>query len=665
MEKRGRKISEDEDELKTSFAFIAASAFLGHQTIRPSVSEPTQSSAVSKATNSVGINTISSHSRKSSGTSNAQVTGYNSTRGHGRKESWGKTALKATTGLCAFGTDISPVEEKSPNSAAQARDHSKYAVLEDGQPMVLNAHGEAGRNGVLLITPYPKPPPQYAPQNRVNTQLAPSPVPSSSAESTSRSGVGIAVSTPTALLPLSQEEAFQFASHPFASHYNEELPHPSDYAGPHPSSARAPAFNNVDDMRDINQRHRRQPSGGASYNAPAPISHPYASASDPRPRPTLRLPAAAGGLTVPVTTMFAQVGNGDIREVLPDELQYSPYSQNPSSTNSSRNSDALGVEEALSVAFSRAGLSDRERTSGDEAKDFFPVIENDDEDDDDSNFPRDENDTGVSVAAAQIVTGMSAIKSPAELRHNIMPRVDEVSPFMSPTSEANDNGWRTSVNGGIIRQESIASQRSPFYAPILKQESSSPGLSLDSSPMASPRQISSMEEEDYQDLFYRPGMQSAGNSIRRTPSSELVKSLSSRTPSGSDPPKVFSRPPIAKTASTGSALTNLSRQLSEFSSQLDDERQTFGVMNDSPRSNHFIDVEERGDGLPLDDDDELVFDTGHDTSVSLNISGIRHVSADPSLIIPEDVESEAGLSMDGHDETVEGAGKYCSIYSMD
>lgn len=140
-----------DSELTTSFDIIAATAFHGNQKHLPSVSLP-PSSAVSRAgTNSVGMTTTSTHSRKSSAAS------------HARKDSWGLSAIKTAkstanaTGLCAFSVDgqfHSPEEEKSKGlEGALMRENTKYVRL-DEKP---SEKRDPGESGVMLIAPHAVP----------------------------------------------------------------------------------------------------------------------------------------------------------------------------------------------------------------------------------------------------------------------------------------------------------------------------------------------------------------------------------------------------------------------------------------------------------------------------------------------------------------------------
>ena len=633
----GRKNSTEDQELVTSFGVLAATAFHGHQLSKPSISVGNSSAASrSMGTNSTGINTTSTHSRKSSGASHAG-------RGHGRKESWSKSAIKSAkstanaTGLCAFNIDVSPVDEKALNleRALDDEGRTKYVSLDLQRA---DEKRDAGESGVVLIAPHANANQAQqlaAPQPRPVVVFSPSPVPSNhsdASQSTSQTGVGIALSTPTVLVP--DQEQFLFPDHPYAAIMGaarESVPRASDYAGPHPTSTAKMAEFNVDDstLHNVSARHRLPPA--VVY---AQVErHPYAavqassSTSNPRSRPTLQVPVTRAEVS-PAKKMFAEV-NHHLREVLPDEIQYSPYSMNPPSRNSKRNSE-LGVEEALSVAFSHGSLDDMEDEL--DMQDELDMDEEDSAEVQDASM-EEEDLTGTSAADAQILTAQPAARTAPLYR--TMPQIDE---------DSVRDSWRNSRdeadNAGMPR----SIQHTPAASGFSMKESSP---SINSSPMTSPRALRKFDEsEDFSDLFYRPG-HSAGNSIR-SPSMEVNRGLLSREPSGSIEKPLF---PISRTESV-SALAGLTRKLSEeFSSQLDDERRTFGG-RDTPVHQH-----EQGHHV---NEAEMHALLSHGSppgaNVPLRVPTTRPQSIDPSILVPEDVVSSRTSSILDPQESEEATG---------
>ncbi|KAH8110021.1 hypothetical protein DFH11DRAFT_1843049 [Phellopilus nigrolimitatus] len=543
------KTAEDESELATSFDLIAATAFHGHQTLKPKVSFANASSGTkSGGTNSTGVNTTSNASQGGLGTGTS--------RGHARKESWNNSANAA--GLCAFNKDMSPVDER-----AMALDNALDA-REDRR--------EAGRDGVVLVAPHAAsqlsiPRPQAA-------AASSSPVPSDrSGDSTSHSGVGIALSTPTALLE-NPEQLFSFADHP-------DAPRVSDYAD-----------HTLDDsaLNDVNTRRRVPETASHSHTHKPSLPHPYAVAK-PLSRPTLQLPSPA--------SMFAQVGTGKVREVQPDEFH-----------RANRNSDALGVEEALSVAFSRGSMDDDQ-------------VDKQIENDEDADFGRTD---------AQILIIPPAGRSTAYYK-STMPQIDEVS---------GHDSWRNSQD-----EDSNANLSAPQHPTSMSvfasgSNSSQAPVSLDSSPMTSPRQFKKFDDmEDYSDLFYRPGQQTAGSSSRHIPPSELARAANSREVSNGANRRI---PASLSRSDSGSALTNLHRQLSlQYSSHVDDGRHILGRDEELSRHNgSLMNIEEDFD------DSHAILSQGSSpgATLPLRIPTSRPLSSnDPSHLIPEDVESSRASSI--------------------
>lgn len=626
----GRKNSAEEEELVTSFGIIAASAFHGHQLSKPTISVGNSSTASrSMGTNSAGINTISTHSRKSSNESHTA-------KGHIRKESWSKAAIKSAkstanaAGLCAFNVDVSPVDEKALNlerAIDQDDGRTKFVSLDLQRT---EEKRDAGESGVVLIASHANTNTQAShqlvvPQPRPAVIFSPSPVPSDNSDasqSTSHSGVGIALSTPTVVV--ADQEQFLFPDHPFASTTGtnrEAVPRASEYAGPHPTSARLAEYN-VDDstLNNVSARHRLPPAANRLYASVE--RHPYAAAqssSSSRPRPTLQVPTTRDEVS-PSRRMFAEI-NSSLREVLPDEIQYSPYSVNPPSRSSKRDSDALGVEEALSVAFTHRSLDDMDM---DEMEEDVTEARSMDE----------EDLTGTSAVGAQILTAQAALRSAPLYR--TMPQIEE---------DSVRDSWRDSRDDGDDTIMPHAYQHTLAASGFSIKESTP---SINSSPMTSPRLVKKYDEtEDFSDLFYRPG-HSAGNSIR-APSMEYSRGLASREPSGSLE-KAPSNP-ISRTASV-SALTGLTRQLSEeYNSLLDDEGHTFGRRDSPVHHDH-------EQGYREDEPQVHALHTrgSSGANVPLRVPMTRPQSIDPSLLVPEDVRSSRTSSILDPQGTEEGTG---------
>ncbi|KAI5120060.1 hypothetical protein M0805_007810 [Coniferiporia weirii] len=623
--KLAAKLADSESELVTSFDLIAVTAFHGHQTLKPSIS--LANTFAGTHSDSPGLNTTSSHSRNTSSTSHNGAP-----RGHARKESWGKTALKTAkstanaTGLCAFTEDLSPAEEKIPAlDGALEWDRTKLANS--------NPHGERRdtREGdVMLITPYAMP---TVPQSQLNvpqpaTTFSPSPVPSTQSGSTSRSGVGIALSTPTGLVQ-AQENMFLFTDHPYASisqlHSNsDDIPRASDYAGPHPTKVVDYSLSDPS-MHDVSARHR-MPVAAARMHTQPQFVHPYAVVES-HSRPTLHVPT---GSTSSPASMFAQVGSGVVREVMAEEIQYSPYSaRHPGSFD--HDNDQLGVEEALSMAFSHGGIGD---------------IQDDERDDDGER-------TITDIERSEVQTVIVPPRSTTiHYRGVPMPQIDEVSGHSS---------WQTSQDGDA--NGNISAQLMTFAsAGVSKANSiSSPGLmSLDSSPMTSPRQFKRFDDtEDYSDLFYRPGQQPYGGADRPSSSGEQTRGSSSQRAGGSAGGERPVLSPLSRSDSSGSALTNLQRHLGQrYNSRSDDEQQYVLSGDEELNRHHNNDLEEGDEDV---DDVHAMVSQGSSppgAAVPLRMLTSRPMNFDPPHLIPEDVESSRASSILGRFEHEDGTVYY-------
>ena len=207
--------------------------------------------------------------------------------------------------------------------------------------------------------------------------------------------------------------------------------------------------------------------------------------------------------------MFADVGTGSIREVLPDDIQYSPYSAQHSE-NSKHNSEALGVEEALSLAFSRGGPNADE--AGGQKEDGSGVTED---------FGR--------RSAGQELIAPAVLRTTTDYRVERLPQIDEGSVHDS---------WQNSQD---VDEHGHLLVPTPMSTVSFKPKFSPGQASLDSSPMASPRQFKKFDDmEDYSDLFYRPGQStsvsggekagrnSSGSSGEPTPPNEIANPLGIR-----------------------------------------------------------------------------------------------------------------------------------------
>ncbi|KAL5481095.1 hypothetical protein ACEPAI_10036 [Sanghuangporus weigelae] len=619
---------ESESELAFSFDLIAATAFHGSQTLKPHVHYgPSTTGSGSRNgagtnTTSTGLNTTSTHSRNTSNASK-NATSRSIGHGHNRKESWSKSAIRTAkhtaqaTGLCSGNDDLSPADEKVlALDGKLQQDRTRYVHLNprDGRT-------GADDDSVVDITAKSS---QYLNATQTNF-VGPSLSPVPSDRSGGSTGVGIALSTPTVLV----DHPFQFSDHPYASGPNSvEIPRPAEYAGPHPSRMAEFALTESS-LNDVAARHRLPSAVVASRSyTETPTLHPYAAAEQ-RSRPTLRVPVSS---IPPPKKMFADIGTGSIREVLPDDIQYSPYSAQHSE-NSKHNSEALGVEEALNLAFSRKDSATDEKGG---------QVEGD---------TRDAEDFGPRTVGQELIAPV-LMRSAADYRVERMPQIDEGS-----MRESWQNSQDVDEHGRFLVP-------TPMSTISFKPKFSPAQTSLDSSPMTSPRQFKKFDDtEDYSDLFYTPGQpasvsgglraggNSSGSSGEPTPPNEPTNPLNFREEEGF----ATRRPLLAR---SNSALTNLRRKLSEeYRTSIDDRHI---LSEDVNLRRHVSDVPEVDDEFG-DMNDIVSQGSPPGASLPLRLGLTHSESPGPVHVIPEDVESSRASSVLERYETEEGTEVYYRV----
>lgn len=574
------------NESQSNFDFLAARTFLGNQSIVPVIHPSRHERTVSQGTSVAKSHTNSnSLSKTISKVSKASKGSHH--QGHSRNASWSKSALKmakSTPLLCGINDEATktPMDEKASALESVLRGNSTTIIrLADPalSPADSGSYGRNSRNG-----------------------LSPTP----SAE------VGIALSTP---LPSDDNhydpEAIQLLNHPYAqgASYTPRAAAPisdprhdsprggSDYAGPHLTHTHLASVSTVDNT-DVSMRHRLPPQA---------FVHPYAHASVrdsyqgehkiiPVPRTDSNVP--------PASKMWAPLSSGEVREVLPDEIQYSPFipqqSHFPGSSSPSRDytrsstvfPDTVAVGEALAYATMRK-LGSRDSGLGtSENHDMEP--------------PRD----------VEILHTISRMPSRTQVLHRKPVQYDASQPpyhqvittssdpssnhfdASSPPAESN-NYFRTT---SPLRPDTshTNSGSSPNVHSEMTSESSSPQLS--------PRRLGSLDDlEHFQDLFVPWDVGSHG---RRT----------------------------------GSGLTSLARQLTDDFEELNAQR----ARSRTPES---IRTEIRDDE-GLDDDVHFVASeapqelSNLQTTSPLRIPGNSKQTAafQASEILPEDVGSSGESS---------------------
>ncbi|KAI0367408.1 hypothetical protein BV20DRAFT_950322 [Pilatotrama ljubarskyi] len=601
------------------------------------------------------------------------------TPGHGRNHSLGKSALRmvrttATTaaGLCgiAGGHDVdeerhkgkAPMDEKAAAmEEALKRDGTKVIHLRDQMPRRDDRGG-----GVVVITP-----PSEAGPRTTQHQPAVGPgglhgvSPTPSGLSTSAEGVGIAISSPVPPEDPTEQEPIriphpyaQGATYPYYQRTNGRAPVLPAVRPARSDSSAAPSPTTTTGEESIT-RHR-QPIVVHPYSPYAQVNHPFAAitGNDSTPVNAVRArPNKHLSVRPPQSSMFAELAPGQIREILPDEIQYSPFiptppvqlpepsrSSNPSGHPygpSSKRTSEWGFAEALSHTMQRPlstdsglGTSENHDVPTPERIKVSHVLE--DSDDIVVLSPEQEpveEDLGMLSPHSKASSGVLESRG---RRPGVTREATQVSSNHTLASSPMEN-----VNPPVFRKVPSASQRS------FNSSGSSPGVvSQQSSPPLSPRPITNNDDLDrFRDLFYRPPES-------RTPSSEDSLPPISRRPSGNIPIEL-----TARSTRTLSGLTSLARQLNENIEEME-AYEAMGEGYERDRASPMWGARYGGLGGQRPDDlgpeptqvlsqspPGLIYEReGTGTPLRLPIHANLALSQ-PSDNIPEDVESSRASSM--------------------
>ncbi|KAF9457596.1 hypothetical protein BDZ94DRAFT_1272786 [Collybia nuda] len=575
----------------SNFDFLAARSLLGNQAVMPIIVTPETS--VSHATSSGGTFSRTSHSHSNSLSKTLSKSSKSHSHGHSRTDSWGRSALKlaktATCGMTGVDSSIldSSEETGSGLESALKRDGTKIIRLAD--PALITVD-----KGLSAYT----------------TPQTSSPTPSGSGVSDSR--IGIALSTPPLADDGADRDSIHLVAHPYAQGggYNytsaaeSHSEKGSDYAGPHPSMTTA-----SQPMRnlDVSSRHRLPPQAA---------SHPYAQVSTPDLYTDVKKIVREDSDVPPPAKMWAQFSPGVLREVLPKDIQYSPF-MSESGQESSRNSkiinDTVGVGEALAYAVRPTASKD----SGLGTSEDY------------------EAQLGQQPVAGSSGLGKRSYRQPVQYdatRPSYLSQAQKSSDPSSAHTFASSPLVPPPTPPPFIRDGSLGIED-------FRGTSISPGMtSENSSPPHSPHSFGSPDDlEGYRDLFFKPSTQYMeqsfdANTMGSVPTSWDANSRSRRT---------------------GSGLTSLARQLSaEFEQMaLERERESSVYSRDSipmaPRA-AFV-------RRPTDASLEFVFEeTSQFGSRGGSASPPDHSTLSafhPSINIPEDVESSRASSpIDPHED---------------
>jgi len=453
----------------------------------------------------------------------------------------------------------------------------------------------------------------------------------------SESKIGIAIGTPP-----SEESGF-IPNHPYANgglsfrHTDVPLAKP-DIGGPHPSTVNPTVPSNA--IPDVNVRQ----------NLPPPMTlHPYAQTELPARDSYIDANGLIGqyrsqDTTPHPSTMWAQLSPGVVREVLPDDIVYSPFSPDKRYAATPRTPmtihDTIGVGETLVNATRFKADEDRiviqpetheergEQGSWDPEDDQIELPE----------FgPSTTRRNGMQFTTTR-PTDMERVgqkpSDPITLASSQLEYRNNLS-FPSQTTESSPLEYTGHTSFGLGQSSSTGLLYASRH-PVDRAQSTSPATSTDSSPqpLGSPNDL-----ESFQDLFYRPRT----DSTRRTPNEAALPDTP--LPSQGASTSWELNMPNRRTGST--TLTTLARQLSDEFEQmaLEHTRENEGNRWSQPNtvsSRQNSDMSRR----PTEGSLQFVFEgmSNVETSPEDAILSNSGQAFKASETLPEDVESSRASS---------------------
>ncbi|ESK95086.1 hypothetical protein Moror_13818 [Moniliophthora roreri MCA 2997] len=506
---KAKKGGKRPDKTHPHIEFLAARGLLGNQDPIPIHIHPSREAGGRPRANSqtdnrgVAFGWPSGHGHSPSKATSKSSKSHSGT--HSRSDSLGKSALKvakSTAALCVGGIVITPVEEK---------DNDKLAIYGGDHVMRLPTPPHVGR-----ISPF-------------DVRISPT------STGVSDPNVGIAISTTPITDEAFDRESIRLPSHPYAqggfyvSHQDDEVAR-TDTAPAQPS--------------------RSPPSSQVQQNATS--AHPYALASSVEDYDSRIVPQARPDSLVPAPEkMWANWGTGGPHEVLPSDLQYSPFITSDgdneklpirrSMRNSSPIYDTAGIGEALAWAVHRqsrdSGLGTSEGPEsiavggqGSVSEEYSPV--------------------GIAIPSGSANRYSTARRIPVQY--------DASRP--AHLHHAHKNSTSTPPPTSPVQMSSVEEQSEPetsIYERLgvparNNSDGSSPGQSSsNSSPPVSPPPLGNVDDlESYRDLFYRP---------RGMSTNSITPPLNPRSPTHQ--PNIPWDVRSQGTNNTG--LTSIVRQLSE------------------------------------------------------------------------------------------------------
>ncbi|TFK38252.1 hypothetical protein BDQ12DRAFT_631544 [Crucibulum laeve] len=607
---KGKKIPVNYHQ--SNMDFLAARACLGNQDRFISVTDSPPIPA--KVPTSMHTDsTRPSHSHSNSLVKTLTKSSKTHSRSHSRGDSWSKSALKMaknTVAICGFSADGSGNGMLTPHEANMDERGSslEHALRREGTRVIRLADpAQIPVDKGLPITP-------IAP---LTMSPRVSPTPSGSAMSDSR--VGIALSTP----PLVDDtESIRIPAHPYAqggmfsystaanASDGRQVERGSDYAGPH-LSAPATAATKLE-TSEVAARHKLPPHI---------VLHPYAAqtssaAQDSYQDDKLITQIRHDSNVPPPAKMWAQLSPGVVREILPSEIQYSPFmpSQagdsptNREARNSNIITDTVGVGEALAYA----SLSRRSRDSGLGTSEDHEII----------HLPLQQSE-------------WQRRSIPEETSPEIVQRVHRLT-VMYDTRPQYDRRIASNPSNHTLASSPLVEPAEAQYLNVFNMPVANPSLAdtSGSSSSYSPRPLGSPNDLDnYHDLFYRPTHSST----------EQLQHPLTESARDSLLPDIPKRPWDLTHRRTGSGLTTLARQLSEeFDAMAIEREQTNSQYSQSSPSISGQSISRRP---PTDGSLAFVLEeVGRSESPTSGI-GVFVGEVDPmlafkpSVSIPEDIES--------------------------
>ena len=511
-----------------TFEFLAERTLLGHQAI-PSVvhttanpfADPSQTvSAGGLATRSFG-STFPRLRSKSHGHSNSAGTILDGP-GHRRKESVTsilRRARSTATGLCVGADGISNPPDVLDTST---EGNTRGTAISD------KLRGMTSPDSVFTS---PLDQSRTSPDRGLvappHQGLGVSPTPSSQTQPIE--GIGIAISLPPSSEEHPIDEPITLPAHPYAQGGNNHHRAPTNITPQLPETV-----------------HRRQP-----------IVHPYAIRST---HPATSSPQwfHRDQVVSPARKMFAEIAPGHLREIRPEEIQYSPYIEEaprvfiPTRATAvgrdsadpllRRGSDTLRMGDALSLSLAhnhrRSSSTDSGIGASEDHHPYGPQPE------------RTAPSRSNAFPSRQVREVLSAANDHRDDSTSHDQWLEPPPIFLRTASGSSDpTSLRTASSGQI--NPSVFSHTLTPLRPLAESSGSSPGLSNDSSPPLTPRPLGRLDDlERFQDLFYNP-------IANRSQSPEL---LAVDTPVATEDIH-FATSPV-DLARSRSRLTTLVRQLS-------------------------------------------------------------------------------------------------------